>query len=99
MRFMAVQGVGYWLSPEDRTTVHILVTGDDRTVVTTIRDEAVPVLAGERSGDLDWQVDQYTQETIGVTLAEDGWEVFSTSDRAADPADGPGSSLIYLVRR
>jgi len=96
---MAVQGVGYWLSPVDRTSLHVLVTADDRTVVTTIRDEAVPVLVGDRSSDLDWQVDQYTQETIGVILAEDGWEVFSTAERAADPADGPGSSLIYLVRK
>lgn len=99
MRFMAVQGVGYWLSPEDRTSLHVLVTGDDRTRVTTIRDEAVPVLAGDRAGDLDWQVDQYTQETIGVTLAEDGWEVFSTSERTGNPGDGPGSSLVYLVRQ
>ena len=99
MRFMAVQGVGYWLSPEDRTSLHILVTGDDRTVVTTIREETVPVLAGDRSADLDWQVDQYTQETIGVTLAEQGWEVFSISERTGDLNDGPGSSSVYLVRR
>ena len=99
MRFMAVQGVGYWLSPEDRNSLHILVTGDDRTVVTTIRDESVPVLAGDRSNDLDWQVDQYTQETIGVTLAEDGWEVFSTSERAGTLGGGPGSSAVYLVRQ
>ena len=99
MRFMAVQGVGYWLSPHDRTRLHILVTGDDRTVVTTIRDEPVPALVGDRLEDLDWQVDQYTQETIGVTLAEDGWEVFSTSERAAHRGQGPGSSAVYLVRQ
>ena len=96
---MAVQGVGYWLSTEERTSLHILVTGDDRTVITTLRDEAVPVLAGERSADLDWQVDQYTQETIGVTLAEEGWEVFSTSERSGTPGQGPGSSTVYLVRQ
>jgi len=99
VRFMAVHGVGYWLSSEDRTSLHILVTGDDRTVVTTIRDEIVPVLGGDDSADLDWHVDQYTQETIGVTLAEDGWEVFSVSERSGHLGDGPGSSAVYLVRR
>ena len=98
MRFMAVQGVGYWVGQGPSRAIHVVVTGDDRRRVETIRDETVPVLAGDNDVDLAWQIDQYTQETIGVTLAAAGWEVFSTAE--SDPAveGGPTSSPFYLVR-
>lgn len=96
---MAVQGIGYWSGDDDRRSLHVVVTGDDRRVVMTLRDETVPALGGPHEGDLDWQIDQYTQETIGVMLAADGWEVFSTSVREEGGGDVPASSPVYLVRR
>ena len=96
---MAVQGVGYWISAEEPRSLHILVTGDDRLAVRTLRDEEVSALAGDHATDLAWQVDQYTQETIGVTLAAEGWEVFSTAQRHAADERSLRSSPIYLVRR
>lgn len=96
---MAVQGIGYWVERTEPRSLHILVTGDDRTVIRTIRDERVPVLDGKRETDLDWQVDQYTQETIGVTLAAEGWEAFSTSEGDRTGEAVAGSSSIYLVRQ
>jgi hypothetical protein len=69
------------------------------TRVETIRDETVPVLAGDNDADLSWQIDQYTQETIGVTLAAEGWEVFSTTEREEVGDGGPMSSPVYLVRQ
>ena len=96
---MAVQGIGYWVDSARPRTLHVLVTGDDRRSVVTLRDETIRVLAGYREDDLAWQIDQYTQETIGVMLAADGWEVFSTT--GPEPADdaAPTSSPIYLVRQ
>lgn len=99
MRFMAVQGMGYWVDDESGPRVHVVVTGDDRSTVVTLRDEVVPALPGPHASDLAWQVDQYTQETIGVVLAADGWEAFSTSALAVDTAHGPATSPVYLVRR
>ena len=99
MRFMAVQGVGYWTEHWDPPTLHILVTGDDRVRITTIRDERVRALMGLHEGDLDWQVDQYTQETIGVTLAEQGWEVVSTTEGCQTGEAVVGTSPVYLVRQ
>jgi len=99
MRFMAVQGIGYWTGSDMPRSLHILVTGDDRKTVTTLRDEIVHVLDGDRAADLVWQIDQYTQETIGVTLAAEGWEVFSTTEPDLTDDAGPTSSPIYLVRQ
>lgn len=97
---MAVHGFGYWVTGADSRSLHILVTGDDRSVVRTIRDEEVSALPGERAADLAWQVDQYTQETIGVTLAMEGWEVFSTAEQDSTTDEArTGCSPIYLVRR
>lgn len=100
MKFMSVQGIGYWIAKDGPRSLHILVTSDDRSVVRTIRDEVVKALPGDQVANLTWQVDQYTQETIGVTLAAEGWEVFSIT--ALDPTmedDGPGCSPVYLVRQ
>ena len=99
MRFMAVQGIGYWVQTGSSRSIHIVVTGDDRRRVETIRDETVPALTGPHVDDLDWQVDQYTQESIGVTLAAAGWEVFSTSERDELDNGALTSSPVYLVRQ
>ena len=99
MRFMAVQGIGYWVQSGPSRSIHIVVTGDDRRSIETIRDETVPALAGHHGADLAWQVDQYTQETIGVMLAADGWEVFSTSERDELDSGALTSSPVYLVRQ
>jgi hypothetical protein len=69
--------------------------------VTTVREEVMPLLPSATDlSDIDWSADQYTQETIAVDLAEQGWEAFGV---AAD--EGPrqigrlGTSATYLVRR
>ena len=96
---MAVQGIGYWVDSARPRSLHVLVTGDDRRSISTLRDETVRVLAGDREDDLAWQTDQYTQETIGVMLAADGWEVFSTTEPDTTDDAAPTSSPIYLVRQ
>lgn len=72
MRFAQVTGVLHSVEGGFR----IIVTMDNQASVQTVRDEFVPQLM-MRNGepDPDWTVDQLTQETIGTTLAERGWEV------------------------
>ena len=74
------------------------MTLDTRTAVETVRDEPVPALM-LRDGvpDAFWTVDQLTQETIGTTLAERGWEAISMAE--SDPSDDWRPPMaVYLVR-
>ncbi|MEZ4505533.1 MAG: hypothetical protein R2848_06615 [Thermomicrobiales bacterium] len=47
--------------------------------------------------DADWTVDQLTQETIGTTLAEEGWEAVAHQPCDESGAWSPPVST-YLVR-
>jgi hypothetical protein len=84
----------------------LTVTLEQGRDLEVVREGAVPALR-EIGGvdDLDWHADQYTQETIGVDLAELGWEVFAEGlgdlETASDGAgvDGIGRSRRYIVRR
>lgn len=84
---------GGWL----RLTV-TLETGRGRVEV--IRQEWVAVLrpiAGP--DDLAWHADQYAQETIGVQLAEAGWEPIGAGELPAPEPNAPARSATYAVRR
>lgn len=99
MRFGQVEGVIEELHTEQGIRLHLRVFLDTGSDWRTVRDEIVPVLrTGVRDADLSWQVDQYTQETIGVDLAEEGWEVIGASEiRAASPGE-IARSATYAVR-
>jgi hypothetical protein len=73
----------------------LTVTLESGGVIRAVREARVPVLDAQQS--LDWHADQYTQETIGVELASDGWEAFANSD-PPQPQPGIGQSLSYTVR-
>jgi hypothetical protein len=49
--------------------------------------------------DLIWHADQWTQETIGVDLALDGWEVVGAGPIPEPDVDSPASSAVYAVRK
>lgn len=95
MRFAHVTGVLY----SDSQGHRIVVTLDDRRTVVTVRDERLNGLL-VRAGAPDpwWTVDQLTQETIGTTLAEQGWEAISESQIEADQHSGLPVA-VYIVRR
>ncbi len=95
VRFAQVTGVLH----SDRNGFRIVVTLDDTTSVLTIRDEFVPSLLTQRgTPNAGWTVDQLTQETIGTTLAEQGWEVVAMQPQPeTDEWSLPLAS--YLVRR
>ncbi len=95
MRFGKVSGYvvarddGLWLS----------VSLESGLGVKAIREELVPVLSETpEAATLDWQADQYTQETIGVDLAEQGWEAFAEEAAIIDHPEGIGRSKLYTVR-
>jgi hypothetical protein len=74
------------------------VTLDTGRTVTTVREARVPLLGSStESSDLNWQADQYTQETIGIELAEQGWEAIAETP-ATEHHSGMGVSSTYTLR-
>lgn len=79
--------------------VSLAVMLDAGSKVTVVRDETVPWLPFGPCGDVAWQIDQLTQETIGTTLAEEGWEPFSEDASVhGQTEDGLSHSVVYVVR-
>jgi hypothetical protein len=84
------------LTVEDR--YRIVVTLDTKVAVTTVRDELIERLLVRNSlADPEWTVDQLTQETIGTTLAEQGWEVVAHQPQPVSAEWSPPTAT-YLVR-
>jgi len=99
VRFGRVQGHGRAVEQGGERFVSLAVMLDAGSTVTVLRDETVPWLPFGPDGDVAWQIDQLTQETIGTTLAEDGWEPFSEDDAARGATDdGLSHSAVYVVR-
>ena len=94
MRFAHVTGILF----SDREGYRFEVSLDDRRTVVAVRDERIPDLL-MRNGVPDpwWTVDQLTQETIGTTLAEQGWEAVSETERPPNAEFGLPTA-VYLVR-
>ncbi len=100
MRFGRVEGLVEAVVNGGRMSLRLRVYLETTGGVTMVRDEVVPMLlrAGGESS-LSWQADQYTQETIGVDLASEGWEVIGASDLPM-PAQGEiARSASYAVRQ
>lgn len=95
IRFARVQGAIWQFAGEE---IQIVVTLDDRSSITTVRDELVRAMGPlSTRDDLLWHADQYTQETIATVLAETGWEAIGVeSAQGAD--DGLIQSPVYIVR-
>jgi hypothetical protein len=94
MRFAHVTGILF----SNRDGYRIEVTLDDRRTVVTVRDERIDeLLLHDGTPDPWWTVDQLTQETIGTTLAEQGWEAISEMEReTGQSSDLP--TAVYVVR-
>jgi len=95
MRFAHVTGI---LHSED-VGYRIEVILDDRITVEIVRNEYIATLMSHDGiADPGWTVDQLTQETIGTTLAEQGWEAISKGDDEEPAGWGPPMAR-YFVRR
>jgi hypothetical protein len=100
MRFGRVEGLiepsESILDPAMRLTVYLDTGGGVRIV----RQGWVPPLPGAPApDDFAWQADQYTQETIGVDLAAEGWEVVGVAETPPSAPEGIACSASYVVRR
>lgn len=98
MKFGRVEGIVEPL-PEDPTYLRLTVILETSGSFTVVRTESVIRLSGEREADLTWQADQYTQETIGVDLALEGWEVIGQGDIPESQPDEIARSATYAVRK
>jgi len=97
MKFARVQGHGA-LNP-DGASIRLVVAVDSSLNSEIVRQEDVPWLSFGPVGDITWQVDQYTQETIGHYLADQGWEAISEDPRPARVSDGLYHSATYVIRQ
>jgi hypothetical protein len=103
MRFGRVEGVVTPVEAEGQTMLRLIVWLDTGHRIETVRDESLHPLREIASfADLVWHADQWTQETIGTTLAERGWEAIGAGDMpTGDDADDPDAlprSAPYAVR-
>jgi hypothetical protein len=103
MRFGRVEGVVTPIVSDGQTLLRLVVWLDTGIRIETVREEILaPLHDIEGFTDLVWHADQWTQETIGTTLAERGWEAIGGGDLPiADDLDEPGAlprSAPYAVR-
>jgi|SRR3954447_23766301 hypothetical protein len=97
MKFARVQGHG---SRSDSGAIRLVITLDNGTRSEVVRQETLPWLEFGPAGDVAWQIDQYTQETIGSQLADLGWEAISEDTRNRGLVDdGFVHSATYVVRQ
>jgi hypothetical protein len=100
MRFGRVEGLVEAVSGEEGAGLRLRVYLETNQGVRLVRDDVVRALTGVDGADsLSWQADQYTQETIGVDLAAEGWEVIGASDLTVAGAGEIARSASYAVRR
>ena len=103
MRFGRVEGVVEPVEEGGKTLLRLMVWLDTGARIETVRDETMSPLRDIGDfADLVWHADQWTQETIGTVLAEQGWEAIGAGDLpTGNDADEPGTlprSASYAVR-
>jgi hypothetical protein len=104
MRFGRVEGVVTPVEQGGEVLLRLVVWLDTGRTIETVREEILtPLRTIETFADLVWHADQWTQETIGTTLAERGWEAVGAGALPdAESGDEPGNlprSAPYMVRR
>ena len=103
MRFGRVEGVVTPVEAEGGLLLRLVVWLDTGHRLETVREETLtPLRPVAGFADLVWHADQWTQETIGTTLAEQGWEAIGAGDLPDDDDPSqPGAlprSAPYAVR-
>ena len=102
MRFGRVEGVVTPVIADGRTLLRLVVWLDTELGSRRSVRSSSPLRGVDAFADLVWHADQWTQETIGTTLAERGWEAIGAGDLpVTDDPDEPGAlprSAPYAVR-
>jgi hypothetical protein len=100
MRFGRVEGIVLPLGDGADAPLRLIVHLESGRGFEVVRDETLaPLRPIAGAADLRWHADQWTQETIGVDLALQGWEPIGEGD---EPPAAPGAaarSRAYAVRR
>jgi len=100
VRFGRVDGIVVPVETPDGLALRLTVSLETGSRLTVIRDETLrPVRPLDDVAALSWHADQWTQETIGVEMALEGWEAVSGGE-VPDPEPGSfARSASYVVRR
>lgn len=99
MRFGRVEGfVRSEDGPEGPVLVLTVSLETGRTVTVVREEHLAPLRPIHSTRDLSWHADQWTQETIGVDLAEAGWEVVGAGEVPVPEAGMVAASAAYAVR-
>ena len=100
MRFGRVEGVVVPVEVAGERLLRLTVYLETGERLTVVREEDLrpfrPLLGPT---DLIWHADQWTQETIGVDLAEQGWEVIGAGELATPEPGELARSATYAVRK
>jgi hypothetical protein len=100
MKFGRVEGLVDVVSEGETPGLRLRVFLETNQGVRIVRDDVVPALTdSDGAASLSWQADQYTQETIGVDLAAEGWEVIGASEVPVAEAGELARSASYAVRQ
>lgn len=99
MRFGRVEGFVRRDDRPESPDLLLTVSLETGRTIEVVREERLAPLRPIRTAhDLSWHADQWTQETIGVDLAEAGWEVVGAGD-VPEPEPGMvAASATYAVR-
>ncbi len=100
MRFGRVEGVVVPLGEGDDAPLRLTVYLETGSRLEVVRDETVrPLRPLTTAADLIWHADQLTQETIGVDLAEQGWDAIGAGEVPAPEPGALARSASYAVRK
>ncbi len=100
MRFGRVEGLVVPVDGEDGPLLRLTVYLETGSGLEVVREEVVrPLRPLATPEDVIWHADQLTQETIGVELAERGWEAIGAGEVPAPEAGAVARSATYAVRR
>ncbi len=100
MQFGRVQGYVREAGSGDAGRLHLTVTLEANRTIKVVREETLaPLRALATFEDWVWHADQWTQETVGVDLAEQGWEVVGAGPVPEGDEGLPASSAVYAVRK
>ena len=98
MRFGRVEGM-VRLAESDPPLLRLTVYLETGAGLEVVREDLVrPLRPVTTAEDLIWHADQWTQETIGIELAERGWEVIGAGEVPPPETGAIARSASYAVR-
>jgi hypothetical protein len=99
MRFGRVEGVVVPVVEGEVTRLRLTVVLETGQRLEVVREETLdPLRPLESAEDLIWHADQWTQETLGIELAEAGWETIGAGEVPAPEPGALARSATYGVR-